>query len=67
MKSPNGPDVKVIINGAGIPVAASDVTPDKYDLSKIVLVDDTAFRALPSAPASGTVVHDLVEAAPAAT
>ncbi|GHB43165.1 hypothetical protein GCM10010347_10440 [Streptomyces cirratus] len=58
VKSPNGPDVKVIINGAGIPVAASDVTPDKYDLSKIVLVDDTAFRALPSAPASGTVVHD---------
>ncbi|MFB6808399.1 CHAP domain-containing protein [Streptomyces sp. NPDC056387] len=58
VKSPNGPDVKVMINGAGIAVAASDVTPDKYDLSKIVTVDDTAFRALPSAPPSGTVVHD---------
>ncbi|MFE2146787.1 CHAP domain-containing protein [Streptomyces sp. NPDC059456] len=58
VKSASGPQVKVIINGAGVPVAGSDVTPDKYDLSKIVMVDDTAFRALPSAPPSGTVVHD---------
>ncbi|MEU6760822.1 CHAP domain-containing protein, partial [Streptomyces sp. NPDC046685] len=58
VKSPNGPEVKVMVSGAGIPVAASDVTPDKYDLSKIVLVDDAAFRSLASAPPSGTVVHD---------
>ncbi|MEV6208685.1 CHAP domain-containing protein [Kitasatospora sp. NPDC051914] len=58
VKSPNGPDVKVMIAGSGVPVAASDVTPDNYDLSKIVLIDDSAFRALPSAPPAGTVVHD---------
>ncbi|RPF46328.1 CHAP domain-containing protein [Streptomyces sp. Ag109_G2-6] len=58
VKSPNGPDVKVMIKGAGVPVAGSDVTPDKYDLSKIVLVDDSAFRSLASAPPAGTVVHD---------
>ncbi|MER5729230.1 CHAP domain-containing protein [Streptomyces sp. NPDC002138] len=58
VKSPSGAQVKVMIAGAGIPVAGSDVTPDKYDLSKIVLVDDTAFRALPSSPGAGTVVHD---------
>ncbi|MFF5802646.1 CHAP domain-containing protein [Streptomyces sp. NPDC012746] len=58
VKSPSGPDVKVMIAGSGVPVAASDVTPDKYDLSKVVTVDDTAFRALPSAPPAGTVVHD---------
>ncbi|WP_345202209.1 hypothetical protein, partial [Streptomyces lavendulae] len=38
--------------------AGSDVTPDKYDLSKIVLIDDQAFRSLASAPPTGTVVHD---------
>ncbi|MFJ5549608.1 CHAP domain-containing protein [Streptomyces sp. NPDC093225] len=58
VKSPNGPEVKVMVSGSGVPVAASDVTPDNYDLSKLVLVDDAAFRALPSAPPSGTVVHD---------
>ncbi|WP_371498081.1 transglycosylase family protein [Kitasatospora sp. NBC_00374] len=58
VKSPNGPDVKVMISGAGVPVAASDVTPDHYDLSKIVLVDNSAFNGLPSAPPAGTVVHD---------
>ncbi|MET9606322.1 CHAP domain-containing protein [Streptomyces sp. NPDC006512] len=58
VKSPNGPDVKVMIDGAGVPVAASDVAPGKYDLSKIVVVDDSAFRSLASAPNSGTVVHD---------
>ncbi|MFJ1708595.1 CHAP domain-containing protein [Kitasatospora sp. NPDC088346] len=58
VKSPNGPDVKVMIGGSGVPVAGSDVTPDKYDLSRIVLIDDSAFRSLPSAPAAGTVVHD---------
>ncbi|MGO4460992.1 CHAP domain-containing protein [Streptomyces sp. M-16] len=58
VKSPNGPDVKVMIDGAGVPVAGSDVTPDKYDLSKIVLIDDQAFRSLASAPPTGTVVHD---------
>ncbi|MFJ3637782.1 CHAP domain-containing protein [Streptomyces sp. NPDC090112] len=58
VKSSSGPEVKVMISGAGLPVAASDVTPDKYDLSKVVLVDDTAFRSLPSAPPAGTVVHD---------
>ncbi|MCX4526467.1 MULTISPECIES: transglycosylase family protein [unclassified Streptomyces] len=58
VKSPNGPDVKVMISGAGVPVAASDVTPDKYDLSKIVLVDNAAFNGLPTSPPAGTVVHD---------
>ncbi|MER5729231.1 transglycosylase family protein [Streptomyces sp. NPDC002138] len=58
VKSPNGPQVKVMIAGAGIPVAGSDVTPDHYDLSKIVLVDDSAFNGLPGAPGAGTVVHD---------
>ncbi|MEV6208686.1 transglycosylase family protein [Kitasatospora sp. NPDC051914] len=58
VKSPNGPDVKVMIAGSGVPVAASDVTPDHYDLGKIVLVDGAAFNALPSAPPAGTVVHD---------
>ncbi|MFK0254076.1 transglycosylase family protein [Streptomyces sp. NPDC090445] len=58
VKSPNGPEVKVMISGAGIPVAASDVAPDHYDLSKIVLIDSAAFNGLPSAPPAGTVVHD---------
>ncbi|MFE2146788.1 transglycosylase family protein [Streptomyces sp. NPDC059456] len=58
VKSPGGPAVKVMIDGAGVPVAGSDVTPDHYDLSKIVLVDDAAFNGLPSAPPAGTVVHD---------
>ncbi|KPI14735.1 Transglycosylase-like domain protein [Actinobacteria bacterium OV450] len=58
VKSPNGPAVKVMVEGAGVPVAGSDVTPDHYDLSKIVLVDDAAFNGLPSAPPAGTVVHD---------
>ncbi|MGO4460993.1 transglycosylase family protein [Streptomyces sp. M-16] len=58
VKSPKGAAVKVMIDGAGVPVAGSDVTPDKYDLSKIVLIDDAAFNGLPSAPPAGTVVHD---------
>ncbi|UQX02339.1 CHAP domain-containing protein [Streptomyces sp. RerS4] len=58
VKSPSGPAVKVMIQGAGVPVAASDVTPGRYDLSKIVTVDDAAFRSLASAPPAGTVVHD---------
>ncbi|WP_051795661.1 transglycosylase family protein [Streptomyces sp. NRRL S-87] len=58
VKSPNGPEVKVMVSGSGVPVAGSDVAPDKYDLSKIVLIEDGAFRALPSAPPAGTVVHD---------
>ncbi|MEU9718252.1 CHAP domain-containing protein [Streptomyces sp. NPDC047976] len=58
VKSPNDPAVKVMIKGAGVPVAGSDVAPDKYDLSKIVLIDESAFRSLASAPPSGTVVHD---------
>ncbi|MCX5198628.1 CHAP domain-containing protein [Streptomyces sp. NBC_00249] len=58
VKSPSGPAVKVMIEGAGIPVAASDVGPDQYDLSKIVTIDDSAFRSLASAPPAGTVVHD---------
>ncbi|MFJ4190526.1 hypothetical protein [Kitasatospora sp. NPDC089509] len=58
VKSPNGPTVKVIINGAGVPLAGSDVAADGYDLSKIVTVDDGAFNALPGTPPTGTVVHD---------
>ncbi|MGE7389921.1 transglycosylase family protein [Streptomyces sp. NPDC004126] len=58
VKSPNGPAVKVMIKGAGVPVAGSDVTPDHYDLSKIVLIEDSAFNALPASPPAGTVVHD---------
>ncbi|WP_329383913.1 transglycosylase family protein [Streptomyces sp. NBC_01351] len=58
VKSPNGAAVKVMIEGAGLPVAASDVGPDHYDLGKIVLIEDSAFRNLPVAPPAGTVVHD---------
>lgn len=58
VKSASGPSVKVMIKGAGVPVAGSDVTPGKYDLSKVVTIDDQAFRSLSSAPPSGTVVHD---------
>ncbi|MEU2628375.1 transglycosylase family protein [Kitasatospora sp. NPDC007106] len=58
VKSPGGPSVKVMIGGAGLPVAGSDVGPDGYDLSRIVLVDDAAFNALPTTPPAGTVVHD---------
>ncbi|WP_328299406.1 transglycosylase family protein [Streptomyces sp. NBC_00435] len=58
VKSPNGPDVRVMIAGAGVPVAGSDVTPDHYDLGRIVLVSDSAFNGLASAPPAGTVVHD---------
>jgi len=58
VKSPNGPSVKVMVAGAGLAVAGSDVTPDGYDLGKIVLVDDTAFNSLPTAPPVGTVLHD---------
>lgn len=58
VKSPNGPDVRVMIAGAGVPVAGSDVAPDHYDLSKVVLIDNNAFNGLPSAPPAGTVVHD---------
>ncbi|MFJ8214193.1 transglycosylase family protein [Streptomyces sp. NPDC096033] len=58
VKSPNGPSVKVMIKGAGVPVAGSDVTPDHYDLGRIVLIADSAFNGLPSAPPAGTVVHD---------
>ncbi|MCX4779162.1 CHAP domain-containing protein [Streptomyces sp. NBC_01264] len=58
VKSASSPAVKVLIKGAGLAVAASDVTPDKYDMSKVVTIDDQAFRSLFSAPPSGTVVHD---------
>ncbi|WP_371616487.1 CHAP domain-containing protein [Streptomyces sp. NBC_00454] len=58
VKSASGPAVKVMIKGAGLSVAGSDVTPDKYDLGKVVTVDDQAFRSLSSAPPAGTVVHD---------
>ncbi|MFE6775477.1 hypothetical protein [Streptomyces sp. NPDC057702] len=58
VKTANNPTVKVIVGGAGLPVAGSDVGPGGYDLSKVVPVDSAAFNALPSAPASGTVVHD---------
>ncbi|MET8629734.1 CHAP domain-containing protein [Kitasatospora sp. NPDC004669] len=54
----SGASVKVIINGAGVPIAGSDVTPDGYDLSKIVTVDDNSFNALPAVPPTGTVVMD---------
>ncbi|MER7672268.1 CHAP domain-containing protein [Kitasatospora sp. NPDC096128] len=59
VKSPNGPGVKVIISGSGVPIAGSDVAPDGYDLSRIVQVDDAAFNALPTSPPTGTVVHDM--------
>ncbi|MFF3216397.1 CHAP domain-containing protein [Streptomyces sp. NPDC002886] len=58
VKSASGPAVKVLVKGAGLAVAGSDVTPDKYDLGKVVTIDDQAFRSLFSAPPSGTVVHD---------
>ncbi|MFJ9344359.1 transglycosylase family protein [Streptomyces sp. NPDC101733] len=58
VKSPNGPDVRVMIAGAGVPVAGSDVAPDHYDLGKIVVIDNNAFNGLPTAPPAGTVVHD---------
>ncbi|MER7672267.1 transglycosylase family protein [Kitasatospora sp. NPDC096128] len=59
VKSPNGPSVKVMIGGAGVAVAGSDVAPDGYDLGRIVLVDDAAFNSLPTVPPAGTVVHDM--------
>jgi cell wall-associated NlpC family hydrolase len=58
VKSANGALVKVIIAGSGLAVAGSDVGPDNYDLSKIVIVDDSPFNDLPTSPPSGTVVHD---------
>ncbi|GAA3034013.1 hypothetical protein GCM10020229_51790 [Kitasatospora albolonga] len=58
VKSPAGSTVKVIVNGAGLPVAGSDVAPDHYDLSRIVTVEDGAFNSLPAVPPSGTVVMD---------
>ncbi|MFI9364650.1 transglycosylase family protein [Kitasatospora sp. NPDC053057] len=58
VKSPAGPDVRILINGAGVPVAGSDVAPDGYDLGKVVTVDDARFNALPTTPPPGTVVHD---------
>ncbi|WP_323187855.1 transglycosylase family protein [Streptomyces sp. NBC_01264] len=58
VKSPNGPDVRVMIAGAGVPVAGSDVALDHYDLGKVVTIDPNAFNGLPSAPPAGTVVHD---------
>ncbi|GAA4983929.1 transglycosylase family protein [Kitasatospora paranensis] len=58
VKSPGGPSVKVMISGAGLPVAGSDVGPDGYDLNGIVPVDNAAFNALPTTPPAGTVVHD---------
>ncbi|MFD4907563.1 transglycosylase family protein [Kitasatospora purpeofusca] len=59
VKSPNGPSVKVLIGGAGLAVAGSDVAPDGYDLGRIVLIDDARFNALPGDPPAGTVVHDM--------
>ncbi|WP_407988002.1 CHAP domain-containing protein [Kitasatospora sp. CMC57] len=58
VKSAAGAAVKVIVNGAGLPIAGSDVSPDHYDLSRIVVVDDAAFNTLPAVPPSGTVVMD---------
>ncbi|MFF2954185.1 transglycosylase family protein [Kitasatospora sp. NPDC057965] len=58
VKSPNGPTVKVLVSGAGLPVTGSDVATDGYDLNKVVLVDDARFNALPTNPPEGTVVHD---------
>ncbi|MEU2628374.1 hypothetical protein [Kitasatospora sp. NPDC007106] len=58
VKSPGNPTVKLIINGAGLAVAGSDVGPDGYDLSRVVTVDDAKFWALPSSLQSGSVVHD---------
>lgn len=58
VKSPNSPLVKLLVNGAGLDVAAADVTPDGYDLSQVRTVDDAKFWALPSSLPAGTVVHD---------
>ncbi|MFE6053534.1 CHAP domain-containing protein [Kitasatospora sp. NPDC056446] len=64
VKSASGPDVKVIISGSGVPITASDVAADGYDLNKIVQVDDAAFKGLPTSPPTGTVVHDAAGGAP---
>ncbi|WP_051969116.1 hypothetical protein [Kitasatospora azatica] len=58
VKSPNNSLVKLVINGAGLAVAGSDVAPDGYNLGAVVTVDDAKFWALPSSLPSGTVVHD---------
>ena len=58
VKSPDSAQVKVIVSGAGIALAGSDVSTDGYDLSSIVSVTDASFNALPSVPPSGTVVMD---------
>ncbi|MFE2910858.1 hypothetical protein ACFXI0_10360 [Kitasatospora indigofera] len=58
VKASNDPTVKLMISGAGLAVSGSDVTPDGYDMSKVVTVDDAKFWALPSSLPAGTVVHD---------
>ncbi|MFF2630913.1 hypothetical protein ACFVUN_34760 [Kitasatospora griseola] len=58
VKSPNNALVKLIINGAGLPIAGSDVTPDGYNLGVVVTVDAAKFWALPNSLPAGTVVHD---------
>ncbi|MFC9329504.1 hypothetical protein [Kitasatospora sp. NPDC057015] len=58
VKSPASPVVKVMISGAGLTLNASDVAPDGYDLSRVVLVDEAKFNALPSSLPAGTVVLD---------
>ncbi|WP_405016792.1 hypothetical protein OHV05_06565 [Kitasatospora sp. NBC_00070] len=58
IKTPDAPDVKVMINGAGLYLAGGDVAPGGYNLGAVVTVDAAAFHALPTSPASGTVVHD---------
>ncbi|MGF1428632.1 hypothetical protein ACQRUO_19245, partial [Kitasatospora sp. LaBMicrA B282] len=58
VKSPNNATVKLMINGVGLTVAGSDVTPDGYNMSSVVVVDEAKFNALPSSLPAGTVVHD---------
>ncbi|MDH6108627.1 putative regulator of Ras-like GTPase activity (Roadblock/LC7/MglB family) [Kitasatospora sp. MAP12-15] len=58
VKSPDSATVKVIIGGAGIPLAGSDVAADGYNLGNITSVTDASFNALPATPPAGTVIKD---------
>ncbi|MET8629495.1 CHAP domain-containing protein [Kitasatospora sp. NPDC004669] len=58
VKSAAGAQVKVVINGAGLPLAGSDVGPDHYDLGKVVTVDDGPFNAMPANLPDGSVIMD---------
>jgi CHAP domain len=58
VKDPDNALVKVIVDGAGLPLTGGDVTADGYKLSSIVAVTDASFNALSAAPPNGIVLRD---------